>query len=306
MTAVILALLVAIVGGFMTNEVRAWSRWLHHAVRRRAVASLPEKCRARYEEEWENGIEGVPGEILKLIYSVNLLRAAVGIRRAYLSGSLGAEARISRIKRLFDVAFSSAVLALEVPLFFAIAVAIKLDSPGPVFYISERIGKKGVVFRCIKFRTMVRDADKHRTEIMHMDERDDVLFKVANDPRVTRLGRFLRKYSFDELPQFINVLRGDMSIVGPRAPLAGEVGRYDLDHLRRLDVTPGITGLWQVQGRQGPSFASYVSLLRSYIGEWSFWLDFKILLRTIRAAFHKASSNPGRRSGDVGGQDRGE
>jgi lipopolysaccharide/colanic/teichoic acid biosynthesis glycosyltransferase len=132
---------------------------------------------------------------------------------------------------------------------------------------------------------MVRDADIRRAEIMHMNERDDVLFKVSNDPRITRLGRFLRKYSLDELPQFFNVLLGDMSIVGPRPPLAGEVRKYDLNHLRRLDVTPGITGLWQVQGRQDPSFASYVSLDVTYIDNWSIWLDFKIILRTIAVVF---------------------
>jgi exopolysaccharide biosynthesis polyprenyl glycosylphosphotransferase len=186
-------------------------------------------------------------------------------------------------KRIFDSVFSALLLAALSPVFLAIAIAIKLDSPGPVFYTSERIGKKGVVFRCIKFRTMVRDADKRRAEIMHMNERDDVLFKISNDPRITRLGRFLRKYSLDELPQFINVLRGDMSIVGPRPPLGGEVRNYGLDHLRRLDVTPGITGLWQVQGRQDPSFASYVSLDVAYIDNWSIWLDFKIMMRTVAA-----------------------
>ena len=188
-------------------------------------------------------------------------------------------------KRVFDTVFSALILVVLSPLLLAIAIAIKLDSPGSVFYSSERIGKKGVVFRCIKFRTMVRDADSRRAEIMHMNERDDVLFKVSNDPRVTRLGRFLRKYSFDELPQFINVLRGEMSIVGPRPPLAGEVRKYDLDHLRRLDVTPGITGLWQVQGRQDPSFASYVSLDVTYIDNWSIWLDFKIIMRTVAVVF---------------------
>ena len=152
-------------------------------------------------------------------------------------------------KRIFDTAFSLLTLLALSPLLVAIAIAIKLDSPGPVFYTSERIGKRGVVFRCFKFRTMVRDAEKRRSEIMHMNERDDVLFKISNDPRITRLGRLLRKYSIDELPQFFNVLRGDMSIVGPRPPLAGEVRKYDLSHLRRHDVTPGITGLWQVQGR---------------------------------------------------------
>jgi exopolysaccharide biosynthesis polyprenyl glycosylphosphotransferase len=189
------------------------------------------------------------------------------------------------LKRVFDLTFSALALIVLSPLLAAVAIAIKLDSSGPVFYTSERIGKKGVVFRCIKFRTMVRDADKRQTEIMHMNQRDNVLFKVANDPRITRLGRFLRKYSLDEIPQFLNVLRGEMSIVGPRPPLAGEVRNYDLKHLRRLDVTPGITGLWQVQGRQDPSFASYVSLDVTYIDNWTIWLDFKIILHTIGVVF---------------------
>jgi exopolysaccharide biosynthesis polyprenyl glycosylphosphotransferase len=189
------------------------------------------------------------------------------------------------LKRVFDLFFSALTLVVLSPVLIALALAIKFDSPGGVFYSSERLGKKGVVFRCLKFRTMVRDADKRRGEVMHMNERDGVLFKAANDPRVTRLGRLLRKYSIDELPQFINVLRGEMSIVGPRPPLAGEVSRYDLSHLRRLDVTPGITGLWQVQGRQDPSFASYVSLDVTYIDNWSIWLDFKIILRTIGVVF---------------------
>jgi lipopolysaccharide/colanic/teichoic acid biosynthesis glycosyltransferase len=114
-----------------------------------------------------------------------------------------------------------------------------------------------------------------------MNERDTVLFKITNDPRITRVGRFLRKYSLDELPQLFNVLRGDMSLVGPRPPIASEVKRYELNHLRRLDVLPGITGLWQVQARQDPSFDSYISLDTAYIENWSLWLDAKILVRTI-------------------------
>jgi exopolysaccharide biosynthesis polyprenyl glycosylphosphotransferase len=188
-------------------------------------------------------------------------------------------------KRVFDIAFSTVALVVLSPVLLAIAIAIKLDSPGPILYSSERIGKKGVVFHCTKFRTMVRDAEKRRADIMHMNERDGVLFKVSNDPRITKLGRFLRKYSFDELPQFFNVLRGDMSVVGPRPPIASEVKEYKLSHLRRLDVTPGITGLWQVQGRQDPSFASYVSLDVTYIDNWSVWLDFKIIMRTIGVVF---------------------
>lgn len=188
-------------------------------------------------------------------------------------------------KRSFDVVFSLAVLVLTSPLMALVALAIKLDSRGPVFYLSKRIGKRGRVFRCIKFRTMVEDADERLAEIAHLNERDSVLFKVANDPRITQLGRWLRKYSVDELPQFVNVLKGEMSVVGPRPPLGNEVKKYELDHLRRLEVTPGITGLWQVENRQDPSFESYVSLDVNYIDNWSPWLDFKIILRTIGVVF---------------------
>jgi exopolysaccharide biosynthesis polyprenyl glycosylphosphotransferase len=190
-----------------------------------------------------------------------------------------------QLKRLLDILFSSLVLLVLAPFLLLIGIAIRLESPGPVFYTSDRIGKKGCIFRCYKFRTMVADAEKRRAEIRHMNERDGVLFKVSNDPRVTRIGGFLRKYSLDELPQFINVLRGEMSIVGPRPPIASEVMEYKLSHLRRLDVTPGITGLWQVQGRQDPSFDSYVSLDVAYIEGWSIWLDLKIIVRTIGVVF---------------------
>ncbi len=188
-------------------------------------------------------------------------------------------------KRLMDIVFSVAVFVLFFPVVVAIAIAIRLDSKGPIIYTSERIGQKGRVFKCIKFRTMVRDAETRRAEIMHMNERDGVLFKISNDPRITRVGRFLRKYSLDELPQFFNVLKGDMSVVGPRPPIASEVREYKLSHLRRLDVMPGITGLWQVQGRQDPSFDSYISLDVTYIENWSVWLDIKIILRTVGVVF---------------------
>lgn len=184
-------------------------------------------------------------------------------------------------KRILDVFFSAATLVLLAPVLLLIALAIKLDSHGPVFYASNRMGKKGRVFRCMKFRTMVVDAEVRLASVMHMNERHSVLFKIAKDPRITRVGRILRRYSLDELPQFFNVLRGDMSVVGPRPPIASEVEEYKLSHLRRLDVTPGITGLWQVQGRQDPSFDSYVSLDLTYIENWSIWLDLKIIIRTI-------------------------
>ncbi|MGH9519351.1 MAG: exopolysaccharide biosynthesis polyprenyl glycosylphosphotransferase, partial [Terriglobales bacterium] len=139
------------------------------------------------------------------------------------------------MKRIVDVTFSALTLLLLAPVLIGIALAIKLDSRGPVFYLSDRIGKKARVFRCIKFRTMVSDAEKLRAELMGQNERDGVLFKLSNDPRITRVGRWLRKYSLDELPQFFNVLAGDMSVVGPRPPLAGEVRQYELPHLRRLE-----------------------------------------------------------------------
>jgi exopolysaccharide biosynthesis polyprenyl glycosylphosphotransferase len=185
------------------------------------------------------------------------------------------------MKRALDMAFSAMTLLLLSPALLLIAAAIKLDSRGPVLYASDRIGKKGRVFRCLKFRTMVVDAEQRLKSVMHMNERDGILFKIANDPRITRVGRILRKYSLDELPQFLNVLRGDMSVVGPRPPIASEVEEYKLNHLRRLDVTPGITGLWQVQGRRDPSFDSYVSLDLTYIESWSIWLDLKIIIRTV-------------------------
>jgi exopolysaccharide biosynthesis polyprenyl glycosylphosphotransferase len=185
------------------------------------------------------------------------------------------------LKRALDVFLSSIALLVLSPVIATVAAAIRMDSPGPIFYCSDRIGKKGRVFRCIKFRTMVVDAERRRSEILHMNERDGVLFKITNDPRVTSVGRILRKYSLDEIPQFLNVLRGDMSMVGPRPPLASEVKNYELSHLRRLNVMPGMTGLWQVQARQDPSFDSYISLDTAYIENWSVWLDIKILIRTL-------------------------
>ncbi len=185
------------------------------------------------------------------------------------------------LKRGLDVLISTAALVLAAPFMLLIALAIRLDSRGPILYGAERIGRKGSTFRCWKFRTMVANADSLREQFDHHNERDGVLFKMSSDPRVTRVGRFLRKYSLDELPQFFNVLTGHMSVVGPRPPLAGEVSQYELPHLRRLEVLPGITGLWQVQARQDPSFDQYISLDTAYIDNWSLWLDIKIMTRTL-------------------------
>ena len=189
------------------------------------------------------------------------------------------------LKRWLDLFCSITALLTASPLLLLLAVAVKMDSRGPVIYASTRIGRKGRTFRCYKFRTMSANAEALKMSLQHLNERDGVLFKISNDPRITRIGRILRKYSLDELPQFWNVLKGDMSMVGPRPPLADEVEQYELDHLRRLDVLPGITGLWQVESRSNPSFASYISLDVQYVDRWHLLMDLKILFKTIAVVF---------------------
>jgi exopolysaccharide biosynthesis polyprenyl glycosylphosphotransferase len=185
------------------------------------------------------------------------------------------------LKRVMDIAISSTALFVLCPLLVFIALLIWIESPGPILYRAERVGRKGCKFICLKFRTMGRDADQHREELAHLNERKSVLFKMANDPRVSRVGAFLRKYSIDEIPQLVNVLRGEMSLVGPRPPIASEVEQYQLADLRRLDVLPGMTGLWQVEARQDPSFDRYISLDTTYVENWHLLLDLHILVRTV-------------------------
>jgi exopolysaccharide biosynthesis polyprenyl glycosylphosphotransferase len=194
------------------------------------------------------------------------------------------------MKRAMDTTGAVLAMLLGWPIMMILMAAIKLDSEGPVFYKAERIGRKGRTFKCYKFRTMCVNADDMTKDLLHRNERDGILFKITDDPRVTRMGKFLRKYSLDELPQFYNVLRGDMSLVGPRPPMAREVEQYDIAHLRRLDVLPGMTGLWQVEARQDPSFDSYISLDTAYVENWSLWLDMKILARTVGVVFSGTGS----------------
>lgn len=187
-------------------------------------------------------------------------------------------------KQAFDLVFATLVLLIAGPLMIAAAIAIKCTSRGPIFYLSERIGLDGRPFPMIKFRTMVMDADKRREQLLSLNESDGgVLFKIRNDPRVTPVGRFLRKYSIDELPQFINVLRREMSVVGPRPPLPSEVATYDVDVRRRLLVPPGITGLWQISGRSDLSWEESVRLDLSYVENWSMIGDLLIAMKTVRA-----------------------
>jgi lipopolysaccharide/colanic/teichoic acid biosynthesis glycosyltransferase len=174
-------------------------------------------------------------------------------------------------------------LALAAPFMFAFGIAIRLSSPGPILFRQLRSGLNGKPFTMYKFRSMVTNAEQLKHELAVLNEMDGPVFKVTNDPRVTRFGRFLRRYSFDELPQLWNVLRGEMSLVGPRPLPVDEVRRFDdLAHRRRLSVKPGLTCLWQISGRNNVTdFKDWVRLDLEYIDNWSIWLDFKILLQTI-------------------------
>ncbi len=188
------------------------------------------------------------------------------------------------LKRTIDIVISLLFLVCVASwLFPIIALLIKLDSKGPVFFLQERVGLNQRRFKMIKFRSMVADAEERKRLLEQMNEADGPVFKIRRDPRVTRVGRWLRKYSIDEMPQFINVFLGHMSLVGPRPPIPEEVAKYTWDQRRRLSVRPGLTGLQQVSGRSDLSFDQWVELDLAYIDNWSLMLDFRILLRTFEA-----------------------
>jgi exopolysaccharide biosynthesis polyprenyl glycosylphosphotransferase len=183
-------------------------------------------------------------------------------------------------KRALDLTVAALALVFVSPLLALIAVLIRLDSSGPVLYAAPRAGRKGRPFPCYKFRTMVSNADELKERLRQQNERQGPFFKIARDPRITRFGRFLRRYSLDELPQLWNVLGGDMSLVGPRPHPLDDFSSYAIEHLPRLDVTPGMTGLWQVTARRNPSFQTGVDLDIEYIRLWSLRMDLRILWKT--------------------------
>jgi exopolysaccharide biosynthesis polyprenyl glycosylphosphotransferase len=187
------------------------------------------------------------------------------------------------LKRLVDVVGASVLLVVFSPLALLIALAIRIDSGGPVFFRQERVGLHGRPFFVVKFRSMCMDAEDQLKDLLPENEIRGHAFKLAKDPRITRVGRVLRRTSLDELPQLLNVLRGPMSLVGPRPPLPAEVAQYDVWHRRRLSMKPGITGLWQVGARRDPEFDRWVEQDLEYIDTWSLWLDFKIIARTVPA-----------------------
>jgi exopolysaccharide biosynthesis polyprenyl glycosylphosphotransferase len=188
-------------------------------------------------------------------------------------------------KRVLDVMLAGLGLVLFAPVMLVVGILVRLDTPGPIFYRSHRVGRKGQLFTCYKFRTMVANADALKKGLWHLNERKGPFFKITNDPRVTPIGRFLRRYSLDELPQLGNVLIGNMSLVGPRPHTMDDYARYDTDQLRRLEVKPGVTGLWQVTARRDPSFETTMRLDLAYIENWNLMLDMKVLCKTIPAVF---------------------
>ena len=176
------------------------------------------------------------------------------------------------------------VIGIIIALFLVVFVgtAIKLDSPGPMFFAQERIGKTGRKFKMYKFRSMYRDAEERKKALMAQNEMNGLMFRMKDDPRITKVGKFIRKTSLDEFPQFFNVLKGDMSLVGTRPPTVGEFEEYSNYHKRRLGMKPGITGMWQVSGRSDiTDFEEVVRMDCSYIDNWSLWLDIKILFKTV-------------------------
>ncbi|MCB0108823.1 MAG: exopolysaccharide biosynthesis polyprenyl glycosylphosphotransferase [Caldilineaceae bacterium] len=188
---------------------------------------------------------------------------------------------IVHLKRLFDIAMTILALFAIMPLMVLTAIAIRLDSPGPIIFKQTRIGKWGKPFTCYKFRSMCIDAEARKAELHAVNEADGPVFKMQEDPRVTRVGRIIRKLSIDELPQLFNVLRGEMSLVGPRPPLPDEVRQYQLIQMQRLNVVPGLTGLQQVSGRSDLDFERWIELDLQYIAEQSLRNDVRIILKTI-------------------------
>ena len=252
------------------DEVIITLPWMYH----RKIMSVVHTCERRDANAY----------IVPDLFQMSLSRVNVGdLGGVPLVGvqEVGFGKRVRLIKRAVDIAGALTLLTLGAPFLGLIALAIKLDSPGPILFCQTRVGAEGELFEMYKFRSMYEGAEKQLEELLDQNEVEGPLFKMKHDPRVTRVGRILRRSSLDELPQLWNVLRGEMSLVGPRPPLPSEVSRYMEWHKKRLDVRPGMTGLWQVRGRSLLSFDEQALLDIYYIENWSLWLDFKILLRTI-------------------------
>ena len=259
-----------IVGREAVDEVIITLPWMYH----RKILSIVRQCE-RHD---------VRSRIVPDLFQLSLSRVEVedlaGIPLLSLSGP-SADNWLWWVKRALDFSVGLIGLALTPPLMLVIGLAIKLDTPGPVIFSQTRVGKGGRPFTCYKFRTMRVGADEEKERLARLNEAQGALFKIKNDPRMTRIGRLLRRTSLDELPQLYNILKGDMSLVGPRPPLPEEVSQYLEWHKRRLETWPGLTGLWQVSGRSNLTFDEMCLLDIYYVENWSLTLDTKIVLQTI-------------------------
>lgn len=242
---------------------------------------------AEHHDEIQDAIRtcerlGVPFAVPACTYRLTRATPMSGVTDGYTHFTNARHKPVQRaLKRAFDVFASGFALLALAPLLMVVAALVKLTSPGPVLFRQERVGLFGRSFPMLKFRSMVADAEARKEALLAHNEQSGPVFKMRHDPRITPLGRFLRKYSIDELPQLVNVLRGDMSIVGPRPPLASEVARYEGWQRRRLSVRPGLTCVWQVSGRNDVSFQDWMLLDMRYIDHWSLLADFGLIFRTL-------------------------
>jgi exopolysaccharide biosynthesis polyprenyl glycosylphosphotransferase len=225
---------------------------------------------------------GVPFALPAMAFSVQPGNRLEGDGFLHFSGARSRPHQLA-MKRLFDVTAATLGLLVLSPLLLAVALLIKLTSRGPVFFAQPRSGLHGRPFRMLKFRSMVVNAEAKLAELQKQNEQSGPVFKMKRDPSVTAVGRFIRKYSIDELPQLFNVLYGDMSVVGPRPPLPAEVSKYDTWQLRRLSVRPGLTCIWQVSGRNQITFEQWMRMDLDYIDNWSLWRDLSLVFKTIPA-----------------------
>jgi lipopolysaccharide/colanic/teichoic acid biosynthesis glycosyltransferase len=264
-----------------TPGVGAWA--LVDSLARRMLDEMPlPECRVySYPSDWFTGDEPVgeePQQVPREVRPTNAMEVF------FLE-------RLPPWKRALDIVLAGTAGLLLLPLMLLVAVAVKLTSPGPVFFRQRRIGIGGQPFTMHKFRSMVVDAEQRRTELVSLNEQEGPVFKIKNDPRVTPLGRLLRKTSIDELPQLWDVLRGDMTLVGPRPPLDHEVAQYQAWQRRRLSVTPGVTCIWQVSGRSSVGFVDWMRMDMQYIRRRNFWQDVKLLLKTIPATLSRKGAS---------------
>jgi exopolysaccharide biosynthesis polyprenyl glycosylphosphotransferase len=252
------------------DEVIVTLPWQYH----RRIISILNQCNRM------NVRARVVPDVLQLSFDKVDIEVLNGIPLISVKSPGMSSAQIA-IKRAMDLTISLLGLIVALPIMGLLAIAIKLDSPGPVLFIQTRVGRNGRHFQAYKFRSMIPDAERLRPKLEQLNEVDGPIFKIKNDPRLTRVGRFLRRTSLDELPQIFNVIKGEMSLVGPRPALPEEVERYEPWHRKRLEALPGMTGLWQVSGRSNLSFDEMVMLDIYYVENWSPGMDIAILLRTI-------------------------